>query len=69
MLAPHLLRSALVPVTTRMADRVLGGPGRQARPTDPDKRGMTPLFWSNVALHGEFELDLDKHPDFDHTPA
>jgi hypothetical protein len=23
------------------------------------------LFWSNVALHGTFELDLDKRLDYD----
>lgn len=27
--------------------------------------GLTPLFWSNVALHGTFELDLDKRLDYD----
>ena len=69
MLALHLLQSALVLVNTRMVDRVLDDPAWQARITGPDKRGMTPLFWSNIALHGTFELDLDKHLDFDHVGA
>jgi hypothetical protein len=30
-----------------------------------DKRALTPLFWSNVALHGTFALDLDKRLDYD----
>src|SRR5439155_24341399 len=58
MLAPHLLQSALVLVNTRMVDRVLAAPEWAERLTD--LRGLTPLFWSNVALHGTFELDLDK---------
>jgi hypothetical protein len=27
------------------------------------------LFWSNAALHGTFELDLDKHLDYDRVAA
>jgi hypothetical protein len=26
---------------------------------------LTPLFWSNVALHGTFALDLDTRLDYD----
>lgn len=36
-----------------------------SRLTDHDLRGLTPVFWSNVALHGRFELDLDKRLDYD----
>ena len=35
------------------------------RLTERDLRGLTPLFWSNVALHGMFERDLDKRIDYD----
>jgi hypothetical protein len=65
MLALHLLQSALVLVNTRMVDRVLTEPAWAERLTEPDLRGLTPLFWSNVALHGTFELDLDKRLDYD----
>ncbi len=72
MLALHLLQSALVLVNTRMVDRVLTEPAWAQRLTEPDLRGLTPLFWSNVALHGTFEvalhgtfeLDLAKRLDY-----
>lgn len=65
MLALHLLQSALVLVNTRMVDRVLDDPDWAGRLTEHDRRGLTPLFWSNVALHGTFTLDLDKRLDYD----
>ena len=52
MLALHLLQSALVLVNTRLIDRVLGEPQWAQQLTDTDLRGLTPLFWSDVALHG-----------------
>ena len=69
MLALHLLQSALVLVNTRLVDRVLGEPQWAQQVTDADLRGLTPLFWSNVALHGTFELDLDKRLDYERRPA
>jgi Tn3 transposase DDE domain len=60
MLSLHLLQSALVLVNTRMVDRVLAEPDWAIRLTEHDLRGFTPLFWSNVALHGTFQLDLDQ---------
>jgi TnpA family transposase len=69
MLALHLLlQSALVLVNTRMVDRVFDEPEWAGRLTEHDLRGLTPLFWTNVAAHGTFELDLDKHLDFDRGP-
>ena len=65
MLALHLLQSTLVLVNTRLVDRVLAQPDWAQRLTDTDLRGLTPLFWSNVALHGTFELDLDKRLNYD----
>ena len=65
MLTLHLLQSALVLVNTRMVDRVLGEPGWEQQLTEQDLRGLTPLFWSNVALHGTFELDLNTRLDYD----
>ncbi|MFI9638466.1 Tn3 family transposase [Micromonospora sp. NPDC051925] len=69
MLALHLLQSALVLVNIRMVDRVLDDPDWAGRLTEHDRRGLTPLFWSNVALHGTFTLDLDKRLDYDRRPA
>lgn len=64
MLALHLLQSALVLVNTRLVDRVLDDEDFAGQLTEHDLRGLTPLFWSNVALHGTFELDLDKRIDY-----
>ncbi len=69
MLSLHLLQSALVLVNTRLVDRVLDDADFAARLTDHDLRGLTPLFWSNVALHGTFELDLDKRLDYSRSAA
>lgn len=63
MLALHLLQSALVLVNTRLVDRVLDDQSFAGRLTE-HLRGLTPLFWSNVALHGTFELDLDTRIDY-----
>jgi len=65
MLALHLLQSALVLVNTRMVDRVLTERAWAEWLTEPDLRGLTPLFWSNATLHGTFELDLNKRLDYD----
>lgn len=49
-----------------MVDRVLAESDWAARLTEHDLRGLTPLFWSNVALHGTFQLDLTTRIDYDH---
>lgn len=68
MLALHLLQAALVLINTRLVDRVLDEP-EWARRLDPaSQRGLTPLFWSNIALHGRFDLDMDSHLDFTRGP-
>jgi hypothetical protein len=68
MLALHLLQSALVLINTRLVDRVLDDPAWARRLTAADQRGLTPLFWSNVALHGRFELDMNSRLDYDLGP-
>ena len=68
MLALHLLQSALVLVNTRLVDRVLDDPEWAARMTVADRRGLTPLFWSNVALHGRFDLDMNTRIDYTRGP-
>ncbi len=56
-------------INTRLVDRVLDDADFAGRLTANDLRGLTPLFWSNVALHGTFELDLDKRIDYDRGAA
>lgn len=65
MLALHLLQAALVHVNTLLVQRVLSEPAWKERFTDEDRRGLTALFWSNVRPYGLFELDMDRHLDFD----
>jgi hypothetical protein len=65
MLALHLLQSALVLVNTRLVERVLAEPEWTDRLTIHDRRGLTPLFWSNITLHGTFNLDLNTRLDYD----
>ena len=54
MLALHLLQSALVHVNTLLVQRVLAEPAWADRLTDDDRRGLTPLFWSNINPYGTF---------------
>jgi TnpA family transposase len=69
MLALHLLQSALALVNTRLVDRVLREPQWADRMQDADRRGLTPLFWSNVAFHGAFALDMESHIDYHRGPV
>jgi TnpA family transposase len=69
MLALHLLQSALVLINTRLLDRVLADPEWADRLTAHDRRGLTPLFWSNVNPYGTFRLDMDRRLEFDRGPT
>lgn len=44
--------------------RVLDDPDSADRLTAHDLRGVSPLWWSSVALHGTFALDLGKRIDY-----
>jgi hypothetical protein len=68
MLALHLLQSALVHVNTMLVQRVLQEPEWADRLSDEDRRGLTPLFWSNVNPYGTFRLDMDRRLDLDRGP-
>jgi Tn3 transposase DDE domain len=63
MLALHLLQSALVHINTILLQRVLEDPAWSKRLTEADRRGLTPLFGSNVNPYGRFTLDMDTHLD------
>jgi Tn3 transposase DDE domain len=58
MLSMHLLQSALVLMNTLLVQNVLAEPEWDDRLTDADRRGLTPLFWSNINLYGTFFLDM-----------
>jgi hypothetical protein len=65
MLSLHLLQAALVYVNTIMVQHVLADDDWSAGLTDPDRRALTPLFWSHVNLYGKLSLDLDHHLDLE----
>jgi hypothetical protein len=35
--------------------------------TSEDYRGLTPLTWAHVAVHGEFKLNMNSRLDLGHT--
>lgn len=43
---------------TLMVQDVLADDEWSAVLTDADRRGLTPLFWTHVALYGEVKLDM-----------
>ncbi|GIF09269.1 hypothetical protein Asi03nite_68070 [Actinoplanes siamensis] len=53
-----LLQAALVYVNTLMVQDVLADDEWADQLTDVDRRGLTPLFWTHVAPHGEVKLDM-----------
>ena len=61
MLALHLLQSALVHVNTLLVQEVLADPAWAGRPTDEDRRALTPLFWTDINPCGTFGLDMNTH--------
>jgi len=67
MLALHLLQSALVHLNTLLVQRVLDDPAWAGRLIEDDRRGLTPLFWSNINLYGMFHLDMTTRIDLERT--
>ena len=67
MLALHLLQSALVHLNTLLVQHVLAEPTWTSRLTDDDRRGLTPLFWSNINPYGTFHLDMTTRIDLERT--
>ncbi|WP_326640051.1 Tn3 family transposase [Streptosporangium sp. NBC_01755] len=63
MLCLHLLQSALVFINTLLVQSVLKDPAWQQRLTDADKRGLSPLFWSNANLYGTIDIDMGHRID------
>jgi TnpA family transposase len=63
MLALHLLQSSLVFINTQLLQAVLRDPQWAGKLTEEDRRGLSPLFWSHVKIHGRFRLDMDTRLD------
>jgi TnpA family transposase len=63
MLCLHLLQSALVFINTLLVQSVLKDPVWQQKMTDADKRGLSPLFWSNANLYGTIDIDMGRRLD------
>ncbi|MFI6456237.1 hypothetical protein ACIBF6_32315 [Streptosporangium amethystogenes] len=39
------------------------------RLTPADRRGLSAPFWTHLNLYGHFELEMNRHLDFDTVPA
>ncbi|WP_245974650.1 transposase [Thermomonospora umbrina] len=65
MLSLHLLQSALVFINTLLIRSVLKDPAWRQRLTDADKRGLSPLFWSNANLYGTIDIDMGRRLHLD----
>ena len=65
MLCLHPLQSALVFINTLLVQSVLKDEKWEARLTAADKRGLSPLFWSNANLYGTIDIQMDRHLDLD----
>ena len=50
-------------VNTLLVQQVLADGEWSRRLTDQDRRGLSPLFWTNVRPYGKFTLDMDIHLD------
>ncbi len=69
VLSLHLLQAALVYVNTLMIQDVLAEPAWAERLTAEDKRGLNPLFTSNMTPYGDVKLNMTSRLDLsDPTP-
>jgi TnpA family transposase len=64
MLALHLLQSSLVHINTLLLQTVLDDPAYQELMGEPERRGLSALFWSNINPYGRFRLDMTTRLDF-----
>ena len=69
MLSVHLLQAALVYINTLMIQDILAESAWAERLTAEDKRGVNPLFTSNMMPYGEVKLNMTSRLDLsDPTP-
>ncbi|MFB4319895.1 Tn3 family transposase [Actinomadura sp. 21ATH] len=52
-------------INTLLVQSVLKDPAWQQKMTDADKRGLSPLFWSNANLYGTIDIDMGRRLDLD----
>jgi len=67
MLCLHLLQISLVYINTLLLQRVLAEPAWLGRLAPEDRRGLTPLIYSNVNPYGVIRLDLHQRLPIDDT--
>ena len=69
VLSLHLLQAALVYINTLMIQDILAEPAWAGILTDEDKRGVNPLFTSNMTPYGEVKINMTSRLDLsDPTP-
>jgi Tn3 transposase DDE domain len=57
----------MVYVNTLMLQDVLAEDEWSQLLTSEDYRGLTPLTWAHVAMHGELKLNMNSRLDLGHT--
>ncbi len=69
VLSLHLLQAALIYINTLMIQDILAEPAWPGILTDEDKRGVNPLFTSNMTPYGEVKINMTSRLDLsDPTP-
>ncbi|GAA2636538.1 hypothetical protein GCM10010411_89700 [Actinomadura fulvescens] len=69
MLCLHILQSALGLINTLMIQDILARPEWVGVLTDADRRGLTPLFHTNMTPYGEIQLRTDRRLDLTDLPT
>jgi TnpA family transposase len=67
VLGLHILQAAMVYVNTLMLQDVLADEDWSRLLTSEDYRGLTPLIWAHVAMHGEFKLNMTSRLELGQT--
>ncbi|MEV7009290.1 Tn3 family transposase [Streptosporangium sp. NPDC051022] len=65
----HILQSALGLINTLMIQDTLALPKWENVLTDADRRGLTPLFHTNMTPYGEIQLRTDRRLDLTDLPT
>src|SRR5438874_2192753 len=58
----YLLNFRLLPRLKNIG-KALEEPAWATRLTEEDRRGLSPLFWTQVNPYGKFSLDMERHLD------
>jgi TnpA family transposase len=68
MLCLHILQSSLAYINTLMIQDTLAEPEWADVLTDADRRGITPLFHTNMTPYGDVQLRRDRRLDLSDSP-